>query len=130
MLLKAIKSNRDRVEPVNSLNSSETRSFGTIKQGYINELNDLKQNSRIEDNFNFPEISESKQTFEPQTCGALLNKKPVNYLLEQKKTLMPGSRGLDEKKQECYVKPTITQYKIAMADNNNINKLMKKYSIA
>ena len=36
----------------------------------------------------------------------------------------------EEKKQENFVSPTITQYKIAMADNNSINKLMKKYSIA
>lgn len=102
----------------------------SVKQGYINEISDLKQTSRIEDNFNLPEISESKQVLEHQAGGALLNKKPINYLLEQKKSLLAGSRGLDEKKQENYVKPTITQYKIAMADNNNINKLMKKYSIA
>ena len=66
---------------------------------------------------------------EPHTMGALLNKTPKNFLLEQKKTLQ-SNKCIEEKKQENFVSPTITQYKLAMADNNSINKLMKKYSIA
>jgi len=136
-----VQPRKDRVEAVNSLYSPETNSIltlNTIKSAYISEVNNLttlkrdslsSTQSLKEGPLNFceslPEISDSAI----MTHDALKNKTPRNFLLESKKeNRRPGA--LDQQHlARIMEKPSFNAIKIGIAKTNNIDKLMKKYSI-
>jgi len=129
-----VEPRRDRVEAVNSLYSTETESVLTlknIKNAYISEVNNITTLKRDSPN-STQSLREGPLNFYDNLPGiiesaphdALKNKTPRNFLLESKK-----ENRKSVPLEKIMEKPSFNTIKIGITKSNNIDKLMKKYSI-